>query len=127
MESVPVRTFLTIVLPLLAPTVVFFIWAWFAKRRADAEQRHEPIPSWQNWPWARLMLAGAVLTALTLSAVALMRDSPEGQRYVPPRMENGELIPGHFVPIEEGEEGDGRSYSGFGTTPPSLPNRETDD
>ncbi len=126
------RTFLTIILPLIAPTLVFFVWSWFAKRRAEAEQRHQPIPAWQTWPWARLSLAGAVLTALTLSAVAMMRDNPLGARYVPPRIENGELIPGHFVEPKEEERGKERpreseTFQGLGTAPPSLPNQERDD
>lgn|GEM_PF-881669 len=122
------RTVLTIILPLIAPSLVFFIWAWFAKRRAKAEARHQPVPEWQKWPWARLMLAGAILTALTLSAVAMMRDNPLGSRYVPPRLENGELIPGHFMekpaPGEEGATSD--TYHGLGTAPPTLPNQSGD-
>ncbi|MEQ8601690.1 MAG: DUF6111 family protein [Marivibrio sp.] len=126
------RTFLTVVLPLIAPTIVFFIWAWFAKKRAEKEERHEPIPAWQNWPWARLVLTGAVLTALTLSAVAMMREAAPGQRYVPPRIENGELIPGHFVPAEQDESGESKTgresetFDGLGTAPPSLPNQRED-
>lgn len=116
------RTFLTIVLPLIAPTIVFLVWSWFAKKRAEAEARHQPIPAWQTWPWARLMLAGAVLTGLTLSGVALFRDAPPGDtRYVPAHMEDGELVPGHYEPVEPSGEGS-RTYHGYGTAPPSLPN-----
>ena len=127
------RTVLTIILPLIAPTLAFLVWQWFARRKAAAEARHEPLQPWQTWPWAKLSLAGAVLTALTLSAVAMMRDNPMGARYVPPRYENGELIPGHFVePGEGGETSPGGSresdtYHGLGTAPPSLPNRSKDD
>lgn len=120
------RTFLTIILPLIAPTVAFVVWTWFAKKRAEAEARHQPIPAWQTWPWARLTLAGAVLTALTLSAIALVRPNEPGMRYVPPRMENGELVPGHYEEIEEGEDSV-ESYRGYGSTPPSLPNRKGDE
>lgn len=127
------RTFLTIILPLIAPTVVFFVWQWFARRKAEAEARHEALRPWQTWPWAKLSLAGAVLTALTLSAVAMMRDNPMGARYVPPRIENGELIPGHFVePGADDAQGaggnrDSKTFHGLGTAPPSLPNRSKDD
>lgn len=126
------RTFLTIILPLIAPTLVFLVWRWFAMRRAEAEAHHQPLPAWQSWPWARLSLAGAVLTALTLSAVAMMRDNPIGARYVPPHMENGELIPGHFVDPEEGAEPEDRpsetqTFKGLGTPPPSLPNQPRDE
>ncbi len=117
------RTFLTIVLPLIAPTIVFFVWSWFQARRARAEARHEPIPAWQTWPWGRLVLTGAVLAILTLSTFALLREGGPGMQYVPPHMEDGELVPGQFVPADEAPES-GSSYQGLGEGPPSLPNQQ---
>lgn len=121
------RTFLTIVLPLIAPTVLFLLWSWMQAKRAQAEARHEPIPSWQTWPWGRLLLIGALLSAATLGTLAILREGRPGMEYVPPHTENGELVPGKFVPVEEagGEGGEGRTeYQGYGTAPPSLPNEQ---
>lgn len=89
-----VRIFLTIVLPLLLPTLVYALWLVAMRRAALAG----PAP-WRTLPWAWLVGAGLALATLLLFFVGVHVGSPEGT-YVPPRYIDGRVVPGHIVPPE---------------------------
>jgi len=89
-----IRTLLTIVLPLLAPTILYLVYLWTQRRRAEAEAGGRPIPAWQTWPWAWLISSGCVLMVVTLLALELTGHETRSSDYVPPRLEDGEIVPG---------------------------------
>jgi hypothetical protein len=49
-------------------------------------------------PWVWLAAAGTVLLVIVLFVVNVHFGRPEQGVYIPPRVENGQLIPGHIEP-----------------------------
>ncbi|HYH19769.1 MAG TPA: DUF6111 family protein [Azospirillum sp.] len=89
------RILLTIVLPLVLPTVVYLLYVTTVEaRRARAAQEGGPVPWWVEAPWPWLVGGGVVLVGLTLGALALTGGDKPGGVYVPAHMENGRLIEG---------------------------------
>lgn len=89
-----VRVLLTYILPLLAPAAVFVLWTW---ARATYVRRHggQP-PAIEDGPWFWLLLSGGVLVLATLGATALLTEAGRpGDTYVPPRVIDGKIVPGH--------------------------------
>jgi hypothetical protein len=83
------RILLTIVLPLVLPSLLFGLWL-AARRRAVVGG------AVARWPW--LLGAGVLLTAITLFIVSVQFGSAPQGRYVPPRVVNGAVEPGHVAP-----------------------------
>jgi len=85
------RIALTIVVPLLVPSVLYLLWL-----RATGRWALGAGPTALPWPW--LLASGVILMALTLIAVSVRYgNSPQGA-YVPPRIEGNRIVPGHVVP-----------------------------
>jgi hypothetical protein len=91
------RVFLTIVLPLAAPTALYLAWLWYTNYSPWGSQPGEAV-GWAGLPWVWLAAAGALLLALVLFAVTVHFDTSQSGVYVPPRSENGRIIPGHVEP-----------------------------
>lgn len=87
------RVLLTIVLPLLLPTAVYVAWLVFMSWSAN----REPIRL-HTLPLVWLALAGVALLALVLVTVTVHFGEPSGGRYVPPRYEDGRVIPPQIEP-----------------------------
>ena len=90
------RVFLTIVLPLALPTALYVGWLVTAQR----VQRTGAVP-WAEVPWVWLAGAGAALLVLVLLVVNLHFGTSETGTYVPPRWEDGRIVPGHIEPGTE--------------------------
>jgi hypothetical protein len=52
-------------------------------------------------PWPQLFIAGLVLVVASFVYVGLTEGSAPEERYVPPHVENGKLVPGHTEPQEK--------------------------
>jgi hypothetical protein len=111
------RVFLTIVLPLVAPTALYLIWVRVARWSPWGSPWGSPPGSqpgsqlgetvrWAALPWVWLAAAGALLLALVLFVVTVHFGTSQSGTYVPPRWENGRIVPGH---IETGHVEPGRS------------------
>jgi hypothetical protein len=87
------RVFLTVVVPLLLPTVIYLLWlVSFGRGRSSGGAM-----AWQGLPWVWLGLAGFVLAAAALF-VLVGRSGPQTGTYVPPHFEDGRVVPGHMEP-----------------------------
>jgi hypothetical protein len=87
------RVLLTIVLPLLLPTMAYLLWVGtFGAEPGGHTMR------WRAVPWIWLAGAGVVLLAIVLFAVTVHFGAPQEGVYVPPRWEGGRIIPGHIEP-----------------------------
>jgi len=84
------RQALSILLPLLAPTLIYI----YFKTRSGATA----LDAARNAPWVWLAGGGAVLAAALLTILALTSGAPSDAEYVPPHMENGRVVPGRLVP-----------------------------
>ena len=88
------RTFLTKILPLLLPLVIYLIWLRRARRNALATGAGMPVVRDAPWLW----MVGAALAALAAGTVlfALSTGEEPGGVYIPPYVEDGEIVPGHI-------------------------------
>lgn len=81
------------------PFLIFFIWRW----QSSSEHPIEATPT------LRLAAIGAGLSVLVMIALVLLESGQgghEGELYVPPRVVDGRVVPGHFIPVEEAETTD---------------------
>ena len=85
------RVFIQIILPLVAPLGVYFLWLWYAQKRAETSGNEPPAFTRGAAFWA--ILAGFVLTVASLAWLAASSGvSPDAGIYHPPRLENGKVI-----------------------------------
>jgi hypothetical protein len=87
------RVLLTIVLPLVLPTALYLAWV----RTTHPETHGGPV-RWGALPWLWLAGAGTVLLVIVLFVVNVGFGRPEPGVYIPPRWENGHIVPGHVEP-----------------------------
>lgn len=88
------RTLLTRILPLLLPILIYLGWWYLARRRALS--RGHPTPQLGDAPWTWLFVAGLGLMVVVLIVMGLTWGEEPGGVYVPPRYEDGKIIPGHI-------------------------------
>lgn len=86
------RVLLTVLLPLLLPTALYLIWV-MSLGRAEITGL---AAAWRRLPWPWLVLAGAALAAAVLFAFVQFGNRRNGV-YIPPQVENGHIVPGHFA------------------------------
>lgn len=90
------RIIITYLIPFLMPAAAYLLWVWYRTRYVAAHGGQPP--RLEQGPWPLLLFAGAVLAFVVLAATAMIGgDDPVGT-YVPPRVENGQVIPGHLEP-----------------------------
>lgn len=84
------RQALTIILPLLAPALIYI---WLKSRNgAGVRAAMNSAP----WPW--LAGAGALLVCVLLVALALTSGGPPDSVYRPAQVIDGKVVPGEVVP-----------------------------
>lgn len=81
------RQILQIAIPLVLPTVLYFLYLRFLRRSAGAAP---------DVPWFWLGIAGGVLVVVTFGAAAMMGGAPPGSVYEPAKVIDGKIVPGHF-------------------------------
>ncbi len=87
------REILTLVVPLLLPTVLYLAWLRFTQWSQSADAM-----AWHTAPWVWLAAIGVVLTALVLFVVTVGFGTATPGTYVPPRAENGRIVLGPILP-----------------------------
>ncbi|WP_299438464.1 hypothetical protein [uncultured Rhodospira sp.] len=103
------RVFLTIVLPLLAPSLLYIAWLFLRSRTASAQgdggEASFVSRLGDNVPWLTLVLSGAVLAiGVTTTLYVIQPTGDPDSVYTPPRMENGRILPGEMRPREEASD-----------------------
>ena len=95
------RVISTIVLPLVLPTALYLVWIRFGNRSPwgspPGSQPGEAV-RWAALPWLWLASAGVLLLAVVLFVVTVGFGSSTPGIYVPPRWEDGRVVPGHIEP-----------------------------
>jgi hypothetical protein len=85
-----VRQFFEIVLPLILPTALYFGYVLLARARGATTT--------PEMPWVWLGLAGGLLLGVTFVALAVFGGASPSDVYLPPKIVNGTVQPGHFAP-----------------------------
>ena len=112
-----VRILISYVIPLLLPTVMYFIWTAWVRRQIAAKHAQKAATTGESQsevgeitadeveafeirtPWFRLILAGAglVLLGLILS-IFFGPKNPPNSVYQAPHIVDGKIVPGEFAP-----------------------------
>ena len=91
------RILITYILPFLLPILSYAAWVWYRTRYVATHGGE--APQFEKGPWPLLLFVGAVLALGMLGLSALLQgNSPDEGPYVPPHVENGEVVPGHIQP-----------------------------
>ena len=83
------RVLLQVVLPFLAPFLLYGAYRLLVTRGRSFLD---------SAPWFLLTASGLVLACGSLVALAFLGGDPPGGAYVPPRVENGRIVPGEVKP-----------------------------
>ena len=78
----------------LLPFILYGIWMLIARRRARG---HEHEPNWSDAPLVWLTAAGVALMLGALFTTAMLTGVPKGGVYVPPHVQDGQVVPGQVV------------------------------
>lgn len=82
------RIALVELLAFLSPFAAYALWRLLVTRAGKLLE---------TTPWFALTVAGLVLVCAGFVALAFLEPgAPPGARYVPPRLEDGRLVPGEF-------------------------------
>jgi len=85
------RIIVEIILPLVAPLAVYFLWLSYARKRAETSGDEPPAFTRGAAFWA--ILIGFVLTVASLAYLAVNSGvPPDAGTYQPPRLEDGKVI-----------------------------------
>jgi uncharacterized protein DUF6111 len=87
------RILLTIVVPLILPTVIYLAWM-----QALRSAPRNGLDRWTALPWLWLTGTGVVLLVVVLLVITVGFGTSQSGVYVPPRWENGRIVPGHIEP-----------------------------
>jgi hypothetical protein len=88
------RILVQFVLPTLLPALLYALWLAAMRRRVEAAG--DDHPGWSDHPWVWLLALGLFFAAIiTIASAMFSGDGTEGL-YVPPRIENGRIVPGHI-------------------------------
>jgi Family of unknown function (DUF6111) len=85
------RVLLQYLLPLLLPFLLYAAYVGLA---------HGRMPSWldlRSRQWAMLGGTGVVLLLISLLSWSLLSGSPPEETYIPPHLQDGEIVPGTTV------------------------------
>lgn len=100
-----IRIFFTYVLPLTAPLLIYL--GWHALARAKARKHGAAMPNLEKGGVFWSIVAGFVLLVASLLTLAVVGGADrDAGRYVPPRLEDGRVLPPRFEkdPAAQGAE-----------------------
>jgi hypothetical protein len=87
------RLLVTILLPLFLPTALYLLWVTLVR-----PARRNGTALWAALPWLWLAAVGVALLVIVLLVVTVHFGTPQEGVYVPPRWQNGRIVPGHIEP-----------------------------
>jgi predicted PurR-regulated permease PerM len=89
-----VRVLLQIVLPFLAPFVLFYAYRLLVTRGQHMLR---------STPWFALLVTGLVLVCASIASLAFIGGHEPQGTYVPPHLEDGRVVPGTVRPPAGGD------------------------
>ena len=90
------RIFLTYVLPLVLPTLVYVAWVGYARKKHVGAGDGD-LPGLRLRPLFWSLVTGFVLLLGGLATIALMSGAPpDSGEYQSPRLQDGKIVPPYF-------------------------------
>ena len=86
------KKFLTIVLPLILPFLIYALYLTLARRKARLAGEGD-LPTWQKAPWTWIIAAGVLLLMASLITFREMSGFAPGSEIAPTRLEQSEGEP----------------------------------
>jgi hypothetical protein len=93
------RILLEYAVPIVLPSLLYLTWLAYENRRI-ARGGQGVLRKLEDGPWAWLFAGGVLLAVGGTMLLALIRGPGTEGRYVPPHVENGEVVPGHVEPAK---------------------------
>lgn len=81
--------------PVLVPLLVYVVW--MIRVRGKARKAGAPVPHFGQGPWFWAVVASLGVAVVIFFILGLSHPSQKGT-YVPPRTQDGRIIPGHVEP-----------------------------
>ena len=78
--------------PVFIPLLVY--WLWHANNKRNAKKAGKEPPHFRDGPWYWAVIA-SLLTAMGCFLFLGVSHEKNDGRYVPPRLEDGNIVPGH--------------------------------
>jgi len=90
------RIFLTYILPLVLPSLIYVLWIWNARRTHDPDSEDD-LPGLRRGPLFWSLVSGFLLMITGMITIALMSgDPPDSGTYQSPRLEDGKILPPNY-------------------------------
>ena len=86
------RLLIQIVIPLMAPIVIYSIWSAYDRRGRGLTG----LPSWEEGRWFWAAMTGFVLVVAIFVLTMVFNRGNDGD-YVPAVFEDGKVVPGRFT------------------------------
>ncbi len=88
------KLLLTKILPLALPILVYLTWLAYARKRA--RKTGTSLNQVSDAPWLLIALSGVMVLILGMLALGLLTGEEAGGIYIPPHLENGEVVKGRI-------------------------------
>lgn len=93
-----IRLLIEFIVPLLLPTALYGLWVAWSRRRDAAGGTGVPA-DWRTAPWIWLVGTGMALALAAAIGTGLGTNQGDIKgTYVPPRVIDGKVVPGHVDP-----------------------------
>lgn len=93
-----IRLLIEFIVPLMLPTALYGLWVAWSQRRGVTTSG-AAAPGWRGAPW--IWLVGIGIALAVAAAIGTGLGSNQGDikgTYVPPRVIDGKVVPGHVDP-----------------------------
>jgi uncharacterized membrane protein len=91
------RVLLEYIIPIALPSLLYLAWLVYENGRV-ARGGTGVLRRWQEGPWAWLFAAGVALAVIATILISTLGGYGTAGRYVPPRVEDGRVVPGYVEP-----------------------------
>lgn len=82
--------------PVFLPLLLYVLWMW--RRRVRARKLGHDVPPFTEGPLGWVTIVTLLLLIIGFIYWGVIAEPTEDGHYIPPQMENGEIMPGHVEP-----------------------------
>jgi hypothetical protein len=90
------RILFQVVFPIVLPALLYALWMAAERRRVEAGGGEKP--GWADAPWLWLLALGLFFAGLIAVAIFVFGGGSSTGVYVPPAVQDGQVVPGHIEP-----------------------------